>query len=153
MLIPFKDRGYDFNGADCWGLYRLVRGTELGHWVDKYEEVASVADLRTINKILRHESTTPRVRPLDGGAQIIWKPIPDEEVRPFDLVLMSGIFKDGDSVRRAPVHVGVLVDDGLVLHIEEGRNAECVAYKPIPGRTIHPVLRNRIVGFYRPVEG
>lgn len=68
-----------------------------------------------------------------------WTPV--ERPLPLDVVLMTG-FSTERSCARAPVHVGVMVDERRVLHVERGRNAAIYLLTS-------PHIRHRIVGFYR----
>lgn len=90
--IPFSDCGRSMDGADCYGLVRLVIGYETGFWLPElcvYERsdcsVFSVVSL---------------VRPLFPVNEVL-------SPRDLDVVLMF--------LRGQPVHLGLWVS-GFVLH-------------------------------------
>lgn len=117
--IPWKDRGRDFRGCDCYGLVRLILREELGKEIpDFFYPTASDsknADLIDLNK----------------------KTIEAQEVRvpqEGDIVLMK---KNG-----IPNHMGVYISGGFVLHSDKRMGVCCE-------RVGTWNLRGRIEGFYR----
>jgi cell wall-associated NlpC family hydrolase len=124
--LPFKPRGRDRSGVDCWGLLRLVYeeqfGIKLPSYADDYttlEDKAATADLIDGNKGLWRE--------ISAGAEL-----------PGDGLLMS--------VAGRPIHIGVVIAGGRVLHIERDMGAIIESYRGFR-------LRKRIVGFYRHTLG
>jgi cell wall-associated NlpC family hydrolase len=95
--LPFVDGGRDFNGVDCWGLVRLVLRTECGIEVPSYGETSAI-DLAAVAGIVAHESALDPWLPVNGN------------VRPFDVAVMYR--------RHAPIHVGIMATDRLLLHVE-----------------------------------
>lgn len=126
VQLPFKDRGRDWTGVDCWGLVRLVYQTvpavpvTLPLWTE-----VSPTELRTV------------IRCITAGAEEpVWRPVETKDVRMLDVVLMSVQHS------RMVGHVGVMINDTHCIHTERGANT-CV----VPLTDIS--IRNRIRGFRR----
>ena len=122
--IPFIDGGRSFDGADCWGLVRLVYLAEAGIVLPSHGEV-SAADLRAVARRIEADDR-------DGA----WIPVKTGDVRPLDLVLMA---RPGG---KTPHHVGIVSGPGIVLHTEPETDAAHV-------RLDHPSLAGRVLGFRR----
>jgi len=116
--IPFKDFGRDMKGCDCWGLVRLVLKRECNIDVPSYGEISARDLARVTDTIGEQSSTDP------------WSMV--EQPRPFDVALMRG----------RPLHVGIMVSDKQLLHVEE---KICTVLLPIT----HPSIDRRIIGFRR----
>ncbi len=126
--IPYRDRGRDDAGADCWGLVRLVYSREAGITLPEHSEISSTNLLMI-------------ARAINGEAKgEVWHRIPHGGVmRPLDLVVMSA------PGRRIPVHIGVYGVHGgcgKVLHTEVGTDAAWTRFD-------HPSLAGRILGIWR----
>lgn len=98
ITVPFKDRGRDYGGWDCWGLvicgYRDVLGIELPDYLDWY-------------KTTKNHRALARAF-IDRSGSAGWKNI---DPRPGAVVVMM--------TGRLPTHAGVLVDHNMVLHCED----------------------------------
>lgn len=120
--LPFRAHGRDRNGVDCWGLVRLVLaerfGTRLPSYADGY---ASVEDAEDIGRLIR-------------GKMGPWREVTPGQVQAGDVVLMR--------LLNQPMHVGVVVASGWMLHIEDGIDA-CL--EPYDGAK----WRRRVLGLYR----
>ncbi len=111
--LPFLDHGRDFNGVDCWGLVRLVLKHEKGIDVPSYGDTSAL-DLQTVaNTVKREAFAYP------------WVAVMPNAIEPFDVAVMYR--------RRDPIHVGIMVTDKHVLHIEEKISAVMV---PVSHATI-----------------
>lgn len=117
--IPFADGGRGRSACDCWGLVRLVYGDLLGIDLPGYGEI-SAHDLARVSHRIRTDSAA---RP--------WLPV-ESEARPFDVLVMRG----------RPLHVGVMVDAGHVLHVEAATSSVVV---PLD----HPQVRWRRLALHR----
>lgn len=103
MPIPFKERGRDYDGADCYGLYYLFARDEKGVQVPSYAEAyATCMDKEEISAIIRQETAST------------WEPIEQSEVQAGDLVVLR--------IAGHPWHCGVMLDRHKFLHIEIGAN-------------------------------
>lgn len=95
--LPFRDKGRDRDGLDCWGLLRLVYAEQAGVDLPSYaEDYATAADTRALADMI-------------AGRLLPWREVSEEAVKPLDGLLMC----HGGMER----HIGVVVRRGLVLHI------------------------------------
>lgn len=131
LRIPYKVRGYDFDGCDCAGLLRLVYKEELGillpDWENEYINVRRES-FRTIDSIFDAETSTIGDFPMS---------VPLDKVQPFDAL----VFRVGT----ARVHTGIVTKKGRFLHIQEGEHANIDDYNGLK-------WKNRLVGVYRHVS-
>lgn len=120
--LPFKDHGRDRNGLDCWGLTRLVLSEQFGlslpSFTREYERTTSVA---AISLLIERE--TQRWTPVSAGGE-----------QPGDVVVLR--------IRGKPMHVGLVLGDGYMLHAEFGIDSAIERYTG-------PRWAERIFGFYR----
>lgn len=130
--LPFAERGYDRHGINCWGLYRLVAleqfGVALPTHADRYTDLkldrraiaetylAHVTDWYTVAE-KRGEDLFHRIDPAVG-----------------DGVLMS--------VDGRPLHCGMVVKRGVMLHIERGIDSMLEYYD-------RGAWKHRVMGLYR----
>jgi len=120
--LPFLDHGRDRRGLDCWGLVRLVLGEQFNQPLPS----------------LTHEY--PHTRAVDTISTLILREAPAWEN------IMQGNERCGDVIvlrlRGQPLHVGTVLGDGHMLHIESGINSAIERYSG-------PRWQDRIFGFYR----
>lgn len=122
--VPFQDLGRDVGGCDCWGLARLVYSEVLGIDLPSYAEAyASVTEQAEISCLLAARTRSPWMR--------------TETIRTFDLLL----FRRG----RADTHIGVAVDDRIMLHMASGDHAKIESLSA-------PRWAPRLVAAYRHAE-
>jgi len=120
--LPFRAHGRDRDGVDCWGLVRLVLADQFGRRLPSYADgYSSVEDAKDIGRLIRGEMGP-------------WHPVAPGAERPGDVVLMR--------LMNQPMHVGVVVAAGWMLHIEDGIDA-CL--EPYDGAK----WRRRALGLYR----
>lgn len=127
--LPFVDGGREFadGGFDCWGLVRRILVDDAGVDVPSYSETPA-ADLGGVERDLGEAVANPA----------LWQAVTFP--RRFDVALMRGRSARGGP--EIPAHVGIMVDGVRVIHTEIAISAAVVAIA-------HPMLRYRIVGFYR----
>lgn len=125
--LPWRELGRDREGLDCWGLFRLVLAERFGLDVPAYDGVGFVAgaDCAALARFI--DAHTHAWRRLGAG----------ELPRPGDGVLLR--------VRGQPIHVGVVVAPGWMLHIEQG-------IESVIERTDGPRWARRVIGIYRHAE-
>ena len=126
--IPFKVRGREANGCDCWGLVRLVLREryeiDAPSLSDQYE---TISDRQQISQILNGEASG-------------WQKIMMDDARPGDVITMYRV--DPQTRTRVECHVGVVIAPGWMLHIERDVNSSREEYT---GRR----HMNQIANFYR----
>lgn len=127
--IPYADNDTT-EGLHCWGLVQAVLDREAGVEVPSYGET-SARDLAAV------------ARQVEGDADIDpWSEVPSGEARAFDVVVMSGRVRSNGTSRRAPIHVGVMIDAARILHVEQATDAVIV---PLT----HDTIRFRILKICR----
>ena len=127
--VPFCESGFTRSGCHCWGLVHLI-----------YREVAGI-DLPRYDPVLSadHAGCAAEMQAaVDCGP---WRAVAD---RPSDLdvVLMSAIIRDLGRLRRYACHVGVVVGESHLLHVEPGTESVCIPLNFFS-------IRRRVIGFYR----
>jgi len=117
--IPDKPKGHARDGADCYGLARLIwrelRGIELPDYTGLYQDDRADAEVASI---------------VAGTKSTLWRQVDQPEF--LDLIL----FKVGayDS------HVGIYAEPGWMLHTVLGDHSKFARYDRLPWRA---------AGFYR----
>lgn len=121
--LPFADGGRARTGVDCWGLVRLVYAEQLGIELPSYlGEYASATDA-SVSAVMEREASS-------------WSTVHDLP-RKYDVVMLR--------IGARPRHVGIIVSDGLMLHVERGKDACIERYSGI-------MWISRVEGFYRHVR-
>jgi len=121
--LPFKPHGRDRGGVDCYGLYRLVIAERCALILpERLEGYHDIHDRQGIAAALTQAQAEP-----------VWHEV--TAPRLFDLVLLR--------LFGMPLHVGVYLGAGRMLHIEE---RICAAVE----RLDTPVWQRRVLGFWRP---
>ena len=96
--VPFVPHGRDYDGWDCWGLvwraYLDVRGIRLPSYDAQYDQIT---DWRRL------------VRAFAAGVQE-WVLTPTPSTGDVALIYRRGL----------AIHVGLIVPDRRILHVEEG---------------------------------
>lgn len=117
--IPYKDDGHDFSGCNCFGLVHLVLKHRCGVAVEPEADV-SASDV---------ESATNRALSVAGNEP--WHPVIGTP-RVFDVALLRG----------RPLHCGIMVDSGLLLHVWRSPSSMAMSID-------NPRIRTRIISYYR----
>jgi cell wall-associated NlpC family hydrolase len=121
--IPFRYAGRDFNGCDCWGLFQLVAREQFGIELPPYRGVSwnpEGDDAAVARDAARHADRFTKVDPSDARAG--------------DGLLLR--------VMGMPMHVGVVVCPGWMLHVETRCDSVLEQYD-----AMH--WKNRVLGIYR----
>ncbi|WP_226779501.1 C40 family peptidase [Oceaniglobus trochenteri] len=104
--LPFRNRGRDLDGCDCWGLARLVYGRELGIELPGYgESYACVSERAEISALIGAATEAGTWRRVSAPAA-------------FDLHLLRNGLHDS--------HVAIAVDAVRMLHMDQGQQARVV---------------------------
>lgn len=141
--LPWKNGGRERTGLDCWGLVRLVAAERFGATLPAYDETVWRERETRRDQV---ESNAELAAFMSGERVKGWQPVWEAAAATKDEPLGGGKVAAGDVVLirnlGAPIHVGIVVAPGHMLHIEEEIDAMCVPYDD--GRTA-----SRVVGFYR----
>ena len=121
--IPYRMLGRSRDGADCWGLVRLVYADRLGVDLPAYD-----------GRGFSGRASVPDVAGLVADAREAWREVPEAEAAPLDLVLLR--------VHGQPVHVGVLVAHRIMLHSLAGHDSAVERLDSL-------VWARRIIGYGR----
>lgn len=131
--IPWKERGRDAAGLDCWGLVRLVMQEQLGISLSPWSTIGP-DDAERIETILADQSTTET-----------WVAIPVGAERTADVALMSRPYRRNDGrMAFADAHVGLVVAPGFLLHVDQGTKTSRI--EKYNGTS---AMWRKIVGFWR----
>jgi cell wall-associated NlpC family hydrolase len=124
--VPFREHGRDASGADCWGLVRLVYleqfSTCLPSLTAFYERTTST---ESIHRLILRESQK-------------WQLVRQPEAVCGDVIVLR--------LRGVPMHVGMVIGDDMMLHVENGTNSAIEKYT-------HHRWKDRVFGFYRYKDG
>ena len=122
--LNFREGGRKRTGLDCYGLLRLVINERFGGNIPEYEGIAyRGGDDADFLATLMDE----RIR--------LWTPIRIGDERPGDGILLR--------VMGRPIHVGIVIVQGLMLHIEKDCDSLIERYSN------GSRWERRILGFYR----
>jgi cell wall-associated NlpC family hydrolase len=117
--IPYKERGRNFRGLDCWGLVRLFLLSEYGIEVDDYSQY-SARDMEEVKRIAEKEKK---------------KWIKVDSPKPGDVVEIQILKRD--------FHVGIIPFPGYILHICNERFSEMNKLThPLIKRSIRGIWRH-----------
>lgn len=121
--IPFLDKGRDpAQGLDCWGLVRVFYQTEMGIDLPSLtEDYPTTEDRETISRLV-------------NGHRIGWPLIPIGEEQYGDIIVFR--------LLGSQCHMGVVMGNGIFLHVMEGMNSCLDNYR-------RPQWRSRVEGFHR----
>lgn len=119
--IPFKEKGRDEKGLDCYGLVCLVYKNELGIDLPSYSELyENTKDKAHISKLIFDESANK------------WQDV--DKPKSFDVVTLNML--------GVPMHVGIVLDIGYMLHCAYGVGTVIERYDGMK-------WQNKIEGFNR----
>lgn len=120
--VPFVPGGRSRDGLDCWGVVWLAHKEYYGNQLYSGTEEYEPHDIKNYEKL---GSLVNKYLP--GWSKV-------DKSQPGDVLLMR--------LRGRPIHVGLIISEGVMLHIEHGIELCVEKY----GNT---VWKNRIVGIYR----
>jgi cell wall-associated NlpC family hydrolase len=120
---PYVAGGRTLDGVDCWGLLNLVWAEQMGVQLPAYE-----------GALYHDQSSTEAVAQDAVAFASHYAPVTPGREQLGDGILIR--------MRGAPLHVGMVLAPGVMLHVEEGANAVIERYDGFR-------WAKRIVGFYR----
>lgn len=125
--LPYAELGRGPHGFDCWGLVAAVQREVFCRTVPRYDALTwphgsprSVTE--AVGAFAREEA----------AAQ--YDEVPDGSECEGDIVLLR--------MRGQPLHVGVVLGDGMMLHTDESEGSCVESYRGM-------LFGQRITGFYR----
>jgi cell wall-associated NlpC family hydrolase len=120
--IPYKDRGRNRSGADCWGLACIVLKNFFGIKLPNFNgEYDSVEELEGVQRTYMDKKDLFDAIPFDNRAA-------------GDLMVFR--------IKGMPVHVGVVLDQSFMIHTLPGHHSVRERYQA-------PAWAKRIEGVYR----
>lgn len=122
--LPFLEGGRDRAGIDCWGILRLVYAERFGVDLPSFTGAYTLADKQATTDLM-------------AGHMGPWREVKDGSEKIGDGLLMAA--------RRSPSHIGIVVGNGRVLHIESRAGSVIEEYRASR-------LRRRLLGFYRHIN-
>jgi cell wall-associated NlpC family hydrolase len=123
--LPYKTGGRARDGLDCYGLIRLVWLEQFGHEAldNRHVEWSSTEVTAAVGAYMARE------------AEAEYQEIPAGKERAGDAILIR--------MRGHPLHVGIVIASGYMLHVAESCDAVIEQYRRL-------AWERRILGFYRP---
>jgi len=120
--LPFKDQGRDRAGLDCWGLVRLVMAEQFGIALPSFAaEYKRTVEAGLIGALVEREAA-------------LWLNVNTGEEQRGDVIVLR--------LMGQPMHVGLVLGDRQMLHIEQGIDSAIEHYTATR-------WQDRIFGFYR----
>jgi sulfur carrier protein ThiS len=121
--IPFKEKGRDSSGLDCWGLVRLIYKQEYSINLPSFVEDYELSDDARIGELFAQykEGWETSAKP-EAGCVVVFRMFGTES------------------------HVGIVVDNSHFIHVREGRDSVIESLES--GKWF-----KRIIGFYNYSEG
>jgi hypothetical protein len=80
---------------------------------------------------------------ISESESVAWQSVPEGRERMFDVVLMRGQFRDGGRQHSRPIHIGLVIRPGALIHTEEGSGVTIVPYRS------HHMIKSRVESFWR----
>lgn len=137
QLVPFKDGGRDWSEVDCWGLIYIIYKAKLGILLPTYGWISAGELSRVYDQINQDKVLGP------------WKPVELGHEMKYDVVVMTGAMRHEGNLRMAPVHVGMVIEKGRLIHIEENSGMVCMNFRDCESGRANPMLKTRVKGIYR----
>lgn len=121
--LPYQPGGRDRRGIDCWGLYSLILAEQFGMALPPYEgpPLGSSASMRAVAAAA--EAYARQFTRIEAA---------DAQLGDAILIRVYGF----------PVHIGMVLARGLMIHAEEYQESVIARYNS-------PQWASRIASFYR----
>lgn len=126
IRIPFKEHGRGPYGADCWGLACIIFREELG-----IELPLMAGDY--------DDTRDKKISELIKAGSVAWNVVARGLEKTFDIAVFRMLGR--------PMHIGVVVKPGRMIHCERGSGVYLTDYN------IEGQWDRRLEGFYRYATG
>ena len=118
--IPFKEKGRDRSGTDCWGLVRLI-----------YKEQYNI-DLPSFANEYPTVDDRERIHELIAQYKEAWNPVETPSEGSVVLFRMLG----------SETHIGVAINEQEFIHVREGADSVIERFDSVN-------WKNRLIGHFR----
>lgn len=125
--IPYESCGRKREGADCWGLVRMILRERFDIEVPMYNEYTDSEDFSSSERVIKDKT--------ESGE---WDQVSFENARAGDVVVLR--------VRGYPIHVGLYLGKGRMIHILR-------KIKSVVEDLRTPQWKFRVIGYYRYMGG
>lgn len=133
--LPWRSKGRARDGLDCWGLVRLVELERFGVELPLLDEVGWESGDHKLTAEAEHKRRLIAMIAAEEARR--WREVTPAEAQPGDVVTFT--------VLGEPLHVGVVVSPGWMLHIRAGAGSLCQEYDGLAWRkkleTVHRFKR------------
>lgn len=119
--IPYKNKGRNSTGSDCWGLVRLVYKSEYG------------IELLSFSNDYISSEEGEKVKEVVQKGKDLFEAVEKDNPEYGDIIVFN--------MKGNPCHVGIYVGDQKVLHVLRG--TECLVERLSSHR-----LKGRVEGYY-----
>jgi cell wall-associated NlpC family hydrolase len=124
--IEFENKGRG-ETCDCWGLVRRVYSEQFGIEIPSFTEYDSADDIKEVARLIKGK---------ESSRGETWIEVPVDEECFGDVA----IFK----IAGAPVHIGMVLGDNKMLHVEKGIDSCVENYKNMRWvRRLHKFYRHK----------
>jgi cell wall-associated NlpC family hydrolase len=106
MRVPFKARGRNLSGFDCWGSVALIFKDRANITLDPFADIAPGEGSRIAAAI--------------AAAAPSWIHVALGSEKELDVVVMRDICVIDGKAATADMHVGIVVAPGQMFHVEKG---------------------------------
>lgn len=107
IRIPFAEHGRNRKGVDCWGLVCIIFAESRGIELPSLIGYSDTKDRTGISKIIKSESMS-------------WESVHSGNEQLFDIAVFR--------IMGQPMHVGLVVRHGLMIHCERGSGVYLTEY-------------------------
>ena len=128
LTVPFRDRGRDGAGWDCWGAVTMVYRERAKIDLEPFADI-SPSDGERIERAITAEAEN-------------WIEAEFGKEQELDVVVMRDVYLCGKEALSADMHVGVIVAPGRMFHVERKIGGSVVHLS-------HPSVKSRLQRLYR----
>lgn len=122
VAIPFKSKGRDYDGCDCWGQLYLIYRDHLKIVLEDYKEIEA-SHFREVSELIAKN-------------KLEW-PIVVGEPKKYDVVVMLT-----QCAASYIAHIGMMINSKQLIHTEERTGARIISLND-------PFMKNRVIEIRR----